>query len=301
MSSETLLLIDGTGVVYRAFYAIQHLSTRSGRPTNAVFGFIKMLRQLEQVWKPTHWAVVFDGGLPEERLARLPAYKAQRPPMPAPLREQFAPIEDYLRRSEVPSIRIDRQEADDVLATLAGAARAPRGAGVLIASSDKDLYQLVDERIGMVSPAKTGERMGPAEVLAKTGVPPARIVEWLALTGDSVDNIPGVPGVGVKTAAELLARFASLDDLWRNLDGIERPKLREALKAHREDVVRNLELVRLRRDLDVPVDWDAARVRPADPARLRPFFREMEFTSLEKALPAEDSRELTLDFGPSAH
>lgn len=301
MSSETLLLIDGTGVVYRAFYAIQHLTTKSGRPTNAVLGFIKMLRQLEQMWKPTHWAVVFDGGLPEERLAKLPTYKAQRPPMPDLLREQFAPIEDYLRRSGVPSIRMDRQEADDVMATLATTASEPRGAGVLMASSDKDLYQLVSDRVTLVSPAKAGDRMGPAEVLAKTGVPPARIVEWLALAGDSVDNIPGVPGVGAKTAAQLLSLFGSLAGIWENLDTVARPKLRDALKTHRDEVIRNLDLVRLRCDLDVPMDWDAARVRPPDPAQLRPFFREMEFTSLEKALGDEENRELTLDFGPSSH
>jgi DNA polymerase I len=296
MPSETLLLIDGTGVVYRAFYAIQSLSTKSGRPTNAVFGFIKMLRQLEQVWKPTHWVVVFDGGVPAERLSRLPTYKAQRPPMPNPLREQFQPIEDYLRRAGIPSLRVEGQEADDVMATISEMSHG-RSGSVLMASSDKDLYQLVDERVVLVAPSKSGERMGPAEVYAKTGVQPDRIVEWLALTGDAVDNIPGVAGVGPKTAAELLARYGSLDNLWKNLDGIAKPKLKAALETQREDVLRNVELIRLRRDLPVRLDWGSAQVCPPDPARLIPFFHDMEFTSLERALREEQNSGPMLDFG----
>ncbi|MFH0952970.1 MAG: 5'-3' exonuclease H3TH domain-containing protein [Verrucomicrobiota bacterium] len=295
MSTDTLLLIDGTGVAYRAFYAIKELSTKSGRPTNAVFGFIKMLRQLEQLWKPTHWAVVFDGGVPEERLARLATYKAQRAPMPDPLREQFAPIEDYLARSGVPSIRMLGQEADDVMATIVEQS-GPRSVEVLMASSDKDLFQLVGERVVMVAPSKAGEKMGPAEVFAKTGVWPAMIVEWLALTGDNVDNIPGVSGVGPKTAAELLARFGSLDNLWKDLGSIAKPKLREALEAHRAEVLRNVELIRLRRDLPVGMDWEAARVRPPDAARLLPFLREMEFGSLARALEEEKDQGPMLNF-----
>jgi len=293
MPENTLLLVDGTAVAYRAYYAISELSTQAGKPTNAVFGFIKMLQQLEQLWKPTHWAVVFDGGMPEERLARLPTYKAQREPMPDPLRAQFVDMERYLERARICSLRMDRQEADDVMATLAAAASGV----VLMATSDKDLFQLIGERVFMISPSKAGVKMGAAEVQEKTGVRPEKIVEWLALTGDTVDNIPGVPGVGPKTAAKLLAQFGSLEQLWAKLDEVPSLKLREALAAHRADVTRNVELVTLRRDLPVPVTIDAMAVRRIDPARLVPFFEEMEFDSLARPLREQLSEGPMLDFG----
>jgi len=293
MPESILLLVDGTAVAYRAYYAIAELSTRAGKPTNAVFGFIKMLQQLEQLWKPTHWTVVFDGGTPEERLIRLPTYKAQREPMPDALRAQFGDIERYLDLAGVQSIRMDRQEADDVIATLASSASSC----VLIATSDKDLYQLINDRVFMISPSKAGSKMGCAEVVEKTGVRPEKIVEWLALTGDTVDNIPGVPGVGPKTAAKLLAQFGSLENLWSKLDEVASQKVREALVAHRADVARNVELVTLRRDLNVPVSMDSMGVRRIDPARMVPFYEEMEFGSLAKPLREELSSGPMLNFG----
>lgn len=293
MPNNALLLVDGTAVAYRAFYAIASLSTRAGKPTNALFGFIKMLQQLEQIWKPTHWCVVFDGGTPEERLSRLPTYKAQREPMPDPLRAQLPDIERYLETAGVPSVRMERQEADDVIATLAFATASD----VLIATSDKDLYQLIDERVFMVSPSKTGVRIGSSEVVEKTGVRPGKIVEWLSLTGDTVDNIPGVPGVGPKTAAKLLDQFGSLENLWAKLGEVSSEKLRGALAAHRADVMRNVELVTLRRDLDVPASVESMAVRRADPARLVSFYEEMEFGSLAKPLREEMSDGPMLNFG----
>ena len=258
-----------------------------------MFGFIKMLQQLEQLWKPTHWAVVFDGGMPEERLAKLPTYKAQREPMPDPLRAQFADMERYLQAAGIQSIRMDRQEADDVIATIASAAPA----GVLIATSDKDLYQLINERVFMISPSKVGAKMGRQEVFDKTGVWPESIVPWLALTGDAVDNIPGVPGVGPKTAAKLLAQFGSLDTLWARLEEVSSQRIREALVAHREEVVRNVGLVTLRRDLPVSAPVQSMSVRRPDPARLLPFYEEMEFTSMAKGLREQMSDGPMLNFG----
>ncbi len=296
MPDKILLLVDGHAVAYRAFYAIAELSTKDGRPTNAVYGFIRMLHQLQQVWKPTHCAVVFDGGLPKERLEKLETYKAQRTPMPDPLRSQFQPIEDFLTRSRIPSLRLEGQEADDVIATLAARGGAERPE-VLMASGDKDLFQLIDDRVAMVSPSKVGAKIGPAEVYEKTGVRPPLIVEWLALTGDDVDNIPGVPGVGPKTAAKLLAQFGSLEELWRRTTEIAQPKLREAIEAHRAEVGRNLELVRLRRDLAVDLDWDAMKIREPDPSRLLPFYRDMEFTSLAKGMEEKQADGPMLDFG----
>ncbi len=283
-------------MAYRAFYAIAELSTKAGRPTNAVFGFVKMLHQLQQVWKPTHWAVVFDGGVPEERLAALASYKAQRPPMPDRLRDQLEAINEFLKRSRIAGIRLEDQEADDVLATLTVRGRSA-GMEIFIASSDKDLFQLVGEQVSVVPPSKAGARMGPAEVLEKTGVPPEKIPDWLALTGDSVDNIPGVPGVGPKTAAKLLSEFGSLKAVRENIAKVSSARLREALTSNWNDVERNLGVVTLRKDLDVPGDWGDLIVRSPDAAALIAFYDEMEFKGMAEALRKAYSEGPMLDLG----
>jgi DNA polymerase I len=283
-------------VAYRAFYAIASLSTKSGRPTNALFGFIKMLHQLRQLWSPSHWAVVFDGGLPEDRLAALATYKAQRKPMPDALREQLPLIESFLAASRVSAIRLDGQEADDIIATFADQSSS-LGAEVLIASSDKDLFQLVNDRVSVVAPSKAGAKMGPADVLAKTGVGPDRMVDWLALTGDTVDNIPGVPGVGPKTATKLMEQFGSLDGLLAATGQIASERLRTAIEANREVIARNLELVRLRRDLPVKLDLGALKVREPDADRLVSLYDEMEFRSLAEGLRKAGREGPMLNFG----
>ncbi|MBP7829744.1 MAG: hypothetical protein KA248_07485 [Kiritimatiellae bacterium] len=299
MSNPVLLLVDGLAAVYRAFHAIPELTARDGRPTNALFGFIRMQQQLEQRWAPTHVLVAFDGGLPEERMARLPTYKAQRPPMPEPLHRQLAFIEDYLDAARRACLRLPGQEADDVIATVSGRA-VERGMEVLIATGDKDMYQLLDDRVGMVPLSRSEERMGPAQVVEKTGVPPALVVDWLALTGDSVDNIPGVPGVGPKTAAKWLQQFGSLDRLLACRNEIGNPRFRAALEEGSETLARNRELMRLRRDLPIAPEWEAWKAAPPDPAVLLRFFEKMDLESLARPLrpaaPAAGQQGL-LDFG----
>lgn len=281
------LLVDGSATMYRAFYAIRTLSTRAGLPTNALYGFIRMLSQMREVWAPTHWMVIFDGGSPPRRLEALPEYKAQRAPMPDELRSQIPLIERYLDCARVDSLRVNKEEADDVMATLA--TRASRDGGeVLLATSDKDMYQLVDAQVHVVTVAGKPERMDPEAVRAKTGVLPEHIIPWLALIGDTADNIPGVPGVGPKTAAALLGEYGSVDALMAKVESVARPKLREALQGHTETVTRNLELVRLETDLDLPFSWSDAVVRNGDHAALLSFFEEMEFGTLAKALREPD-------------
>jgi DNA polymerase-1 len=281
------LLVDGSATMYRAFYAIRTLSTRAGLPTNALYGFIRMLSQMREVWAPTHWMVIFDGGSPPRRLEALPEYKAQRAPMPDELRSQIPLIERYLDCARVDSLRVNKEEADDVMATLA--TRASRDGGeVLLATSDKDMYQLVDAQVHVVTVAGKPERMDPEAVRAKTGVLPEHIIPWLALIGDTADNIPGVPGVGPKTAAALLGEYGSVDALMAKVESVARPKLREALQGHTGTVTRNLELVRLETDLDLPFSWSDAVVRNGDHAALLSFFEEMEFGTLAKALREPD-------------
>lgn len=278
-----LLLVDGTGLFYRSFFAIKGLSVHGGQPTNAVFGFVRALHQMAETWKPTHLAVAWDGGSPADRLALLPDYKAQRPPMPDALRVQYEPIKEFLGCAGIPLIRLDQQEADDVLATLAHWAERD-GSDVLVASSDKDLYQLVTDRVGIITTGKDDPRIDAAGVLHKTGVQPSQIVEWLALTGDQVDNIPGVGGLGPKTAARLLAQFGSLEAMWARLGEVESLPLREKLMAARSLVEKNLKLVSLRDDLDCVPGWPGLEFRTETPERMRPFYERMEFHSLVRTL-----------------
>lgn len=284
MASKRLLLVDGTGHLYRSFFAIKDLSRQDGTPTNAVFGFVRAVHQLQQAWQPTHLAVAWDGGTPVERLVRLPTYKAQRPPMPDALRLQIAPVMEFLACAGIPLLRLDRQEADDVLASLAAWAVAEGAAEVLIATSDKDLFQLVDDKVSLVAPAKDTPRIGREAVHLKTGVYPEQIVDWLALTGDAVDNIPGVDGVGAKTAAKLLAQFGSLDAVLCRLAEVTPDRLREKLEGGRARVELNRTIVALRRDLDCSPGWEAMAVRPESSERMAAFYTRMEFHSLARGL-----------------
>ena len=273
--NQSVLIVDGTAVAYRAFYAVRDLSTREGLPTNALFGFVRMLRQLEAHWRPDRLVVAFDGGSPAHRLEKCPAYKAQRAPMPDALRAQLPLLNEYLEAAGVPVILRKGQEADDVIATLADrAARA--GATVRLATSDKDLMQLVDERVRIVPPTKTDEELDAAGVEAKTGVRPSQIVDWLALIGDAADNIPGVAGIGSKTATKLIARFGSLAACFDQADRVEPPGVREKLLAGRGIAETNVALMTLDRSVpDVPA-WEEIPAPAPDVSRLRAFFEKHE-------------------------
>ena len=281
--SSSLLLVDALGIAYRAYYAITGLTTADGRPTNAVYGFIKTLMQMERIWRPSHKLVVFDGGTPAARLELLAAYKAQRPAMPPALRAQLPVIDAWLDAAAIAHVRLEGLEADDVVASVAVQAAAA-GLDVLVASSDKDLLQMVTPAIVVVTPGKVAEKIGPAEVLAKMGVRPDQIVDWLALTGDSADNIPGVPGIGAKTAVKLLQQWQSLANALDHVDAIEPEKTRRTLREHRELIARNLGLLRLQTDINCGPALADMQARPPDACRLLAFYEEMEFHTLAKAL-----------------
>lgn len=279
-----LLIVDGHAYAYRAFYAIRDLRSPSGQPTNAIYGFVKMLAKMRAGIEPTHLIVVWDGGLSAERIAALPEYKAQRPEMPDDLRPQLDEIASYLRAANVASFCGDGIEADDYIACLARRA-SDAGMAVVIASSDKDFMQLVSPRVGLLNPNDKSETIWTDEqVLAKTGVGPSQIVDWLGLMGDSVDNIPGVPGVGPKTAADLLNRFGSVAELLGRLDEVKSEKLREALRASAEAVRRNLKLVKLQDDLPCEFSLENLAEKPADAGRLAGLFRQWGFNGMLKAL-----------------
>ena len=281
---ERLLIIDGHAYAYRAFHAIRNLRSPSGAPTNAIYGFVKMLAKMRAAIVPTHLIVVWDGGLSAERMAMLPEYKAQRPEMPDDLRPQLDGIVGYLKAAGLASFCGDGVEADDYIACLARRA-ADVGMNVVIASADKDFMQLVSARVGLLNPGDKSEAVWTDEqVRAKTGVEPSQVVDWLALMGDSVDNIPGVPGVGPKTATDLLRQFGSVEKMFARLDEVKSEKLRVSLRAAESAVRRNREMVRLRDDLPcefLPGDLVA---KPADAGRLGELYRQWGFKGLLAAL-----------------
>lgn len=288
-TASRLLLIDGHAYCYRAFHAIQRLTSPTGQPTNAIFGFIKMLTKLRQTVKPSYIAVVWDGGLNAERTAALPEYKAQRPPMPPDLVAQLDEICAYLDAAGIASFRQPGVEADDYIACLARHA-VNHGMDVIIASSDKDFLQLVSSKIAIINPNDKTQTLWTIErVQAETGVAPEQIVDWLSLVGDSSDNIRGVPGIGPKTAALLLNRFGSVNALYARLDEVTPEKLRTALESARELVMRNQRLIRLKHDL--PCEFDVARLQPQPPKmdKLRELFTRWGFKSMLGELGSEQA------------
>jgi len=279
-----LLIIDGHAFAYRAFYAIRGLTSPSGQPTNAIYGFIQMLAKLEAQVLPTHAVVVWDGGLDEGRVEELDDYKAQRDPMPDDMEVQLDAMVEYLEAAGWASVCDDGVEADDRIGQLAKRAE-DEGMEVVIASSDKDFLQLINDRVSMLNPAdKTGTPMDAAAVVAKTGVRPEQIVDWLSLVGDAADNIPGVPGVGVKTAAVLLNEFGSVDGIYDGLAKVKRDKLRESLAAAEADVRRNQSLVALKLDLPGEPALDDLRRGFDDSARLESLYETWGFNTLLKNL-----------------
>jgi DNA polymerase-1 len=289
-----ILIVDGHAYAYRAFYAIRSLSSPTGRPTNAIYGFIKMLAKMRATVKPTHLIVVWDGGLSAERQAALPEYKAQRPEMPADLGSQLDEIERYLTAAKVASFCRSGVEADDYIACVTRAA-ARLGWEVVIASSDKDFMQLVAPGTGLLNPNDKSETIWTAaQVRAKTGVEPEQIVDWLSLLGDSVDNIPGVTGVGPKTATELLRQFGSVTELYQRLGEVKSARIRAALESAEADVRRNQKLVRLQDELDCEFSPAALAEQPVNAGRLMELFGAWGFRSLRAELEAGLARQENL-------
>jgi DNA polymerase-1 len=279
-----LLIVDGHAFAYRAFFAIRSLSSPDGAATNAIYGFIRMLGKMQAKVAPSHLIVVWDGGLAKERTALLPEYKAQRPEMPRDLNAQLDQIVDYLHAAGIHSLLRDGCEADDDIAALTRQAVAD-GLEVVIASSDKDFMQLVSPAVRLLNPHdKTDTLAGAEEVRAKTGVEPTQIVDWLSLIGDSVDNIPGVPGVGAKTAADLLRQFGSIDLLYRRLKEVGSDRLRSSLQASESLVRRNQRLVQLKCDAPYEVSLEELAGKPVDAAALRQLYARWGFKSLLREL-----------------
>jgi DNA polymerase-1 len=301
--SDHVFLVDGSSYIFRAYHALPPLNRKSdGLQVNAVLGFCnmlwKLLRDMPEDNRPTHLAIIFDKSEVTFRNKLYPDYKAHRPPAPDDLIPQFALIRDAVRAFDLPCLEQIGFEADDLIATYARLA-TERGATTTIVSSDKDLMQLVTDKVVMYDTMKD-RRIGIPEVIEKFGVPPEKVVEVQALAGDSTDNVPGVPGIGVKTAAQLIVEYGDLEQLLFRATEIKQPKRREALieNAEKARISRKLVLLDDKVELDVPLDELA--VHEPDARKLIAFLKAMEFSTLTKRVAEYseiDPSDVTADAG----
>jgi len=286
---ERLFAIDAYAHIYQFFYAIKGLTGPDGEPVNAVYGFARMIEKLRDQYRPDYLVVAFDGPGESVRRQAYEDYKANRAPMPEPLERQLPLIDQMLDALGVPRLLVAGQEADDVLATIATQANA-RGIDAVIVTTDKDAEQLVDEHVKVLHVHKDREvLLDPDRLKELKGIEPWQVVEMMALAGDSTDNIPGVPGVGPKTAVKLIRQFGSVERLYENLDQVASDKLRERLAQHRQDAEMARELVTLSRDLPVELDWEQCREGDAEPAEVDRFYRAVGFHSLRREAPLRPS------------
>ena len=282
---QRLFLIDGNSYIFRAFHAIGRLSTSKGFPTNAIFGFTSMLLKVLRETKPEYVAVVFDAKGPTFRDEIYPDYKANRPAMPEGLEPQIPYIKRIIQAYSIPVIEKEGYEADDVIGTIAKEV-AKKGVDVVIVTGDKDMLQLVDEHIHTLDTMK-GRSSGPREVVERYGVKPERITDIMGLVGDSIDNIPGVPGIGKKTAGALIKEFDTLENLLANREKLPRKKLIEALTRFGEQATLSKRLATIA--TDVPLEYSLKDFALSEPVveTLKEIFRELEFGKFLRELTSE--------------
>ena len=272
---ELLYLIDVYSLVFQVFHAIPEMTSPHGLPTNAVFGFTRDILNILRQKKPTHLICATDPSGPGQRETLYPQYKANRSSTPEELKPQFALIAQTIAAFGIPNLEVAGWEADDVIATVVAAAEK-RDMDVCIVTNDKDARQLLGPRVKIYHVRKN-QYLGEADLLADWGVRPDQVIDFQSLVGDAVDNVPGVPLVGPKKAGALLSQFQTLEGVLAHADEAPGAKLRENLKAFADQARLSRDLVRLRRDLPVSIDWDAARVGRWDAARLQDLFREYGF------------------------
>jgi DNA polymerase-1 len=290
-----LIVLDAMNLTYRAYHALLMrdkvdpskwvpLRNSRGEATNAILGFANTVLKIRREEQPDYWVLAWDGPGPTFRHERYAEYKATRKPMPDDLLPQIEPVERMAQALGLPVIEIPGMEADDVMATLAR--RGERdGFDVVLVSGDKDLMQLVSDKIQVLAPLRRGDDyawIDRAAVVQKWGVPPERVVDVLALLGDTIDNVPGVPGIGEKTADELMRAYGSLEGIYENLAAISKKAVKSRLEAGRESAFLSRELIALKTDLELPFGWEDLRVRPIRRSALTALTRRYEMTAFEK-------------------
>jgi len=288
MLKSKLYLLDATAFCYRAFYAISGLTTSSGQPTNAIYGFLNILNKIIKEEKPEYIAACFDISRDTFRAKKFAEYKIQRPPMPDSLSSQIPLIKEIIRAYGIRILEKPGYEADDIIATVARTAKE-EGLKVVIVSSDKDILQLVDDNTVVFNPYKDGGLVyDRGKVKERFGVEPGKIPDIIALMGDTADNIPGVKGIGEKTAADLMKRYASLEDILNNLDDIKQEKVRVALNSAKESAQLSKELALLEMEIDLGLDLKELKVVEPDYKELFGLFKRLEFRKLLKELPYQE-------------
>ena len=285
----TLFLIDGSNNVYRSYYAIRNLTNSAGFATNAVYGFVQMLRKLLKDFEPECIAVAFDEGPSTVREAQFEDYKKDRKPMPDDLSVQIPLVYEVLEGFRIPIIRASEWEADDFIGSLACAAR-DRGYKVVIATSDKDFFQLVGDGISFYHTGR--EVMYDSKGVEEAfGLPPEKVVDVMAIWGDAIDNIPGVPGIGEKGAKSLIQEFGSLEGVYENLEKIKRAAQRKSLEENRDRAFMSRDLARIKCDLELDIDFDTLKRTDPDRAKLHDVFSRLEFASLMQEFLPEAPQE----------
>ena len=305
-STKRLFLIDGNAIAYRSYYAFiqRPLITAKGQPTSAVYGFVTFLNRILTQESPDYIAVVFDTGAPTFRHKAYKEYKATRQRMPEDLVSQLEIIKDVVRAYRIPVLEMDGFEADDVIGTLARHAER-EGALAFLVSADKDFMQLVSSKVKMYKPGRQGTDVDIVDISAvkeKFGVPPEKVIEVLGLIGDSSDNVPGVPGVGEKTAIPLIQQFGSIDNLYKNISKIEQKGLRQKLETNKDLAFLSRELVTIDTNVPLKVHFDTLKAEEKDTGKLTELFRELEFRALlqglQRGTPAKQKPPDEMDFPP---
>ena len=278
----TLYLIDGSAYIYRAYFALPALSNSKGLQTNAVYGFTTMLMKVLREHRPDSLAVAFDEKGPTLRHEEFKEYKAHRPPMPEGMQAQVPYIHRVVEAFGLAVIRFAGYEADDLIGTLARKAEA-RGFGVVIVTGDKDMFQLLTPAVRIYDPVKD-KWFGEDDCRARFGVEPARVVEVMGLMGDATDNIPGVKGIGEKTAIKLIAEFGTIEELLRRVEEVTAPKIRALLVQQADNARLSRQLATIHVDCPVEFDPERFQVRPPPTESLVTVLRELEFPTLLKAI-----------------
>ncbi len=277
---KKLFLIDGNSLIYRSYYAIRNLSNSKGFPTNAIFGFVSMINKIIKEHKPDYIAVAFDVSKKTFRNKIYDKYKAQRPPMPDDLRKQLPLIKEFLKAYRIPILELENYEADDVIGTFSNLAKQ-KGLDVIIITGDKDFYQLVDDSIFIYNPSKE-ELFDREKVKEYIGVYPEQIVDLLSLQGDTVDNIPGIPGVGPKTAVSLLNEYGSIDEILKNIDNLKKKSLKEKIKNNLDKLEISRKLTPIVTNLPLTLKLEDFKFDKPDENMLLKLYKELEFKSLIK-------------------
>jgi DNA polymerase-1 len=284
MPNEQIIIVDAYAQIYRGFFAIRYLSNSKNIPTNAVFGLAKFLLRMHKDFPVEYGAFAFDVGKPAFRLEIAPDYKANRPPMPDEMKQQVPYIHRLIEAFGWPKLEKEGLEADDIIA---GLAKHFTDNPVWIVSADKDIAQVIDERVKMLVPDRSGGGLsvrGPKEVEEKFQVTAGQIIDYLSLIGDSSDNIPGVQGVGPKTAAKLINEYGSIDNMLEKADSISNIKLRDKVKNSSEILKKNIDLITLKSDLPEDSWKELSTIKRSQPDwnKLSELCEELELRSIKK-------------------